>query len=83
MWQPSWKYEKRSVGHFHHDLIGVLGGQFRHRRPDDPRLISRIVKIDGICSLVRPDVVNAAQEIVWVTVNVVRGARRLRWPSTR
>ena len=76
VWRPGWKYEKRSVSHCHNDLIGVLGGQFHHRRPDDPRLISRIVKIDGIRSLVRLDVINAAQEIVWVTVNMMRGAGR-------
>ncbi len=75
MWQPSRKYEKRSVSHLDNDLIGVLGGQFRHRRPDDSGLISRIVKIDGIRSLERLDLVNAAQEIVWVTVHAVRGAR--------
>ena len=69
VWQPSWKYEKRSVHHFHNDLIGVLGGQFRHRWPDDPCLISRIVKIDGIGALVRLGVVNTAQEVVWVTVD--------------
>ena len=76
MGQPSWKYEKRSVGHCHNDLIGVLGGQFRRRLPDQPRLIPRIVKIDGVCARMRLYVVNAAQEIVWVTVNVVRGAWR-------
>jgi hypothetical protein len=74
--QQGRKYEKRSVGHFHNDLIGILGGQFRHRRPDDPRLVSRVVKIDGIRALVGLDVVNAAQEIIWVTVNMMRGAGR-------
>ena len=70
--QPSWKYKKRSVCHFHNDLIGVLRGQFRHRWPDDPCLHSRIVKIDGICSLVRLGVINTAHEVVWVAVNAVR-----------
>ena len=77
VWQPSWKYEKRSVHHFHNDLIGVLGGQFRHRWPDDPCLISRIVKIDGIGALVRLGVVNTAQEErVVFNLQVIQHGRR-------
>ena len=72
--QPDRKYQKRSVHHFYNDLIGVLGGQFRYRWPDDPGLVSRIVKIDGIRPRVRPGIVNTAQEVVWVTVNSVRAA---------
>ena len=74
MLQVGREYEHRSVLHSHDDLVGILGRELDYRWPEDPGLIARIVKIDGVRTGMGPDVVHAAQEIVGVLVQLVRGA---------
>src|SRR4029077_19036038 len=46
------------------------------RVPDYPRLIARIMEVDGVRAWMGPDVVHSAQEIVGVLVYLVRRASR-------
>ncbi len=72
MRQVRWKHQKHPIAHRHHDLIRVLGCEFRNRRSDDAGLRSWIVKINRIGSRVRTNVIYAAQEIIRVAMHRVR-----------
>ncbi len=62
--QPGRAHEKGAVLDRHDDLIGILGGEFRHRRPDDSRLRSWIVEIYGAGPFVSLHVIDAARKIL-------------------
>ena len=72
MCQVGWENQKHPIAHRHHDLIRILGREFRNWRSDDAGLRSWIVKVNRIGSRVRTNIVYAAQEIVRVAVNCVR-----------
>ncbi len=60
MGQPGREHEKSAVAELDHHLIRVLGGEFRDRWPDDPRLRPGVVKIDGVGAFVGAQIVDAA-----------------------
>ena len=64
MLEIGWEYKKRAVPHLHDNLIGILGGEFRDRWPDNCGLNPRVVKIYSICFRMSLNVVNTAQEVV-------------------
>ena len=68
--------EERSVVDRNHDLIGILGGELRHWRPDDARLASGVVEIDDLRARVGANVINRAQEVIRMTVIPVRRTAR-------
>jgi len=68
------EYEKSAITYFHHNLIGILGRKLHDRRPDDTGLISRVVKVYGVCAWVSSNVISAAQEVIWVTMRPMCGA---------
>src|SRR5437867_3628093 len=75
--QPSGKQQQHTILHLEDDLLGVLSSQFSDRRADDPGLRPRIEEIDAIGTWVRPHVVDAAQEIVWMVMRPVPSTRAI------
>ncbi len=78
MAQPRGEYQHRAGPHRHNDLIRILRVQFRYRRFYDGRLRSWVMKVNGIGTLFRPDVVDAAEEIVGVAVLSMGGTGRVQ-----
>ena len=77
MLQPRRKHQQHAVLDVDDDLLGVLGGQFRDRWPDDCGLCSRIEEIDGVGTLIDPHIVHAAQIIIRMAMDTVPGALRV------
>jgi hypothetical protein len=71
--QIGWENEKSAITYFHHDLIGILGRKLHDRWPDDTGLISRVVKVYGVCAGVSSNVISATQEVIGVTMRPVCG----------
>ena len=65
--------EKSAIPDVHHNLIGILGRKLHDRRPDDTGLISRVVKVYGVCAGVSSNVIRATQEVIGVTMGPVCG----------
>ncbi len=77
MGQPGREHEKGAVADLDHHLIGVLGGEFRDPRPDNPRLRPGMVEIDGVGTFKGAQIVDAAPEVVGVAVDGVGRAFRV------